>query len=367
MRILLTGGGTGGHILPTLAVAAVLKEKLSKAQFLYVGRRSEKERELVAAAGFQYVAISTGKLRRYFSLQNAVDLFRFLQGIKEAAKVIDEFKPDVVFGKGGYVTLPVIIAAGRRGIPIVINESDSTLGLANRLGIRYATRIAVSFPVNQYLKNNANLQRYKSKFVFTGLPISGDILKPSKLKLFKTKRPTIFVTGGSQGAVAINHVVWSVLAELLQKYNVVHQTGVRNFAEATEYKASLPGELMDRYFIFDFARPEMVAALQQADVVVTRSGSSIFELEMLGKPAILVPLPTSAGDHQASNAKFLASKKAALLLPQRELSGDRLVADISKIMNTAGKRREMGAAMKKLGAQNSGAAERIAELILQHD
>lgn len=352
--------------MPTLAVAAVLKEKLPKAQFLYVGRAVTQERELVESQGFKFIGISTGKLRRYFSVENAVDLFKFGSGLIAANKIVAEFKPDVVFAKGGYVTLPIVIAAGRRGIPVVIHESDSTLGLANRLALKWANTVTVSFPVEEYFKNNPGFKKFKSKFVFTGLPVTPDLFKTSKLKLFKSRKPLILISGGSQGSGAINRAVWGGLSQLLGKYTVAHQTGLQGIKEAERIRTELDLDLMERYFIFDFARQEMVAALQQADLVVARAGSSIFELEVLGKPAILVPLPTSAGNHQMINAKFLVKKKAATLLPQSEVTPARLVAEINKIMEAPEKRRQLAANMKALGKVNGKAAEHIADIVLTH-
>ena len=308
MRILLAGGGTGGHILSTLAVAVALQNKDKDIELLYIGSHKPQDKELVEAAGFQFRAISTGKLRRYFSLQNLVDSFSFIKGISEAQNILQKFKPNVVFAKGGDVALPVVMAAKRLKIPVVVHESDSRLGLTNRLAVAGASKVAVSFPVVNYIKAHPKLAKYKSKFVYTGLPIARGIIDAPKKKFFTNDRPIVLVAGGSQGALAISKILWQTLPELLSKYNVIHQAGKLNHDRARDVKKELPGDLGRSYIVMGFDVDEYRKAMKAADLIVARAGSSIFEFQALGKPVILIPLPGSANNHQHHNAMFLSSQ-----------------------------------------------------------
>ena len=366
MKVLLAGGGTGGHIMPTLEVANALKASAPGVELLYVGSTKPADRELVEAAGLPFRAISTGKLRRYFSVENVGDFFRFLGGVWQAGRILREFKPDVVFAKGGYVSLPVVLAARPLRIPVVLHESDSRLGLANRLGLTAATKVAVAFPAEEYIRANPKLFRYQPRMVYVGLPVSRKLLQPTDdAKLFDNDRPVVLITGGSQGARAINQAVWSVLPELLTRYNLVHQVGRNGLNEAITHQAGLPDTLRTNYLIFDFSRELLVQAMRQADLIVGRAGSSIFEFQVLGKPAILIPLPSPVGDdHQRRNAQFLTTRQAAVSLDQRDLTGTSLLALIEQILADQGLKENLAKNMRALGTINETAAAKLADLIL---
>lgn len=348
-----------------MAVAGALRDKLKDIKLLYVGSHRPADRELVEAAGIEFRAISTGKLRRYASFQNIVDVFRFIGGVVQAQAILHEFRPDVVFAKGGYVALPVVLAAGWQKIPVVVHESDSRLGLANRIALKPASKIAVSFPIEQYLKVHPRLGEQKNKLIYTGLPVARELLEAKPKELFRQKRKTVLITGGSQGAQAINEAIWKILPELLGKYNVIHQTGELDFERAQKIRSELPGNLSDHYFIMGFETDIFRSALKSADIVVSRSGSFVFELQALGKPAVFIPLPSSASDHQRTNAQFLVEKGAALAIDQRDLTPEKLYGLIEQVLNDEKLQAELTAGMRSLGTMNITAAERIADIIIK--
>lgn len=359
----MAGGGTGGHILPTLAVADSLKNKLPGVELLYIGSRRVEDRRLVEAAGIEFKGIHAGKLRRYLSWENFLDIFRFWLGIWEAGRIIKKFRPQVVFAKGGYVSLPVVLAAKRLEIPVVLHESDSHLGLANKIALKSATKLAVSWPIQNYWQNEPKLGKYADKFVYTGLPMAPEFINWKAGKLFENGLPIILITGGSQGAHAINEMVWEILPQLLRRFNVAHQAGKLDIGEAERRKADLAPEIRDNYLPFEFDRNIFSSALHLADLVISRSGSFVFELAVLEKPAILIPLPSSANDHQMKNAQWMANNGAAVTLSE-ELGSAKLLEIVDDLMVDSGKRLAMSDTIKTLGEQSRTAAETIAKLII---
>lgn len=350
--------------MPTLAVAASLRARAPGVELLYVGSLRAEDRRLVEAAGIKFQGIHTGKLRRYFSFENLIDLFRVGLGRLEAEKILRQFQPDAVFAKGGYVSLPVVMAAGKLKIPVVVHESDSHLGLANKLGLKIANKVAVSWPIKYYWQNEPRLSKYADKFVYTGLPIVTELLNYRAEKVFNENLPIILVTGGSQGAHALNEVVWEGLAKWLQKYNVVHQIGALDIEEGERLHMNLAPELQGRYVPFDFDRKIFLSALHLADVVISRSGSFVFELAALGKPAILVPLPGSASDHQRKNAVVLNQMGAAVMISPEIANNNVLLATVDEILADDSKRMGMVAKIKEFGHQSREAANTIAQIIL---
>ncbi len=350
--------------MPTLAIAESLRDRLPGVELLYVGSKRAEDRRLVESAGIAFRGIHAGKLRRYLSLENFTDLFRFWLGIWEAGRILKRFGPAVVFAKGGYVSLPVVIAAKRLGIPVVVHESDNHLGLANKIALRSANKLAVAWPIQNYWQNEPKLGKYVDKFVYTGLPVAQDLLTWKGEKLFTNPLPTILITGGSQGAHSINIAVWEVLSELLYKFNVAHQIGKLDIGEAERRKGDLNPEIMERYLPFEFDRKIFLSALHEASLVVSRSGSFVFELAVLGKPAVLIPLPNSASDHQMKNATGLADKGAAVVLSPDLLDGRRLLAAVTELMEDDVRRRAMSDKMKEFGEVSKTAADTIAKLII---
>jgi UDP-N-acetylglucosamine--N-acetylmuramyl-(pentapeptide) pyrophosphoryl-undecaprenol N-acetylglucosamine transferase len=365
MKILLTGGGTGGHILPTLAVAAALKDKVADLELLYVGSNKESDREVVEAAGIPFRGIHSGKLRRYFHVKNISDIFKVVAGFSQAAKIMDTFKPDVVFAKGGYVTLPVIIAAGVRKIPVVAHESDSKLGLSNKLGLRWITKLATAFPVEEVAKHSPAIKNVRDGVVYTGLPVDAAMLTAIPSRPFANGKPILLVTGGSQGSSFINQIVVEALPELLEVVNVIHYTGHGDYPSITSYYRSLDPKWEGSYLVKGFDIEDFRSYLKSADLVLSRSGSFIFELEALGKVGILVPLPSSASNHQYENARFLEGLSAAMMVEQQELTPDKLIKVVSDLLADKDRYMAMASKMAELGSVHKAAADKLADLVVE--
>ncbi len=307
-KIILTGGGTAGHCVPNLALVPALKER--GFEIKYIGSYEGIEKKLVEHAKIPYFGISTGKLRRYFDMKNFTDPFRVLKGFGEALKILKEERPDVVFSKGGFVSVPVVKAASMLKIPVVIHESDMTPGLANKLSYGSAEKICCSF------RKTLDLLP-ADKAVFTGSPIRASLLKGdrAKAKSFTGIRSgdyqTILVIGGSLGAQHVNEQVRRILPKLLPKYNVVHLCG----------KGKLDPTLnsTDGYVQYDYIQKELPDLFAMSDLVISRAGSNaIFELLALNKPNILIPLPAGAsrGDQILNAEEFEKAGYSHVLLEE---------------------------------------------------
>ncbi|GKX28694.1 UDP-N-acetylglucosamine--N-acetylmuramyl-(pentapeptide) pyrophosphoryl-undecaprenol N-acetylglucosamine transferase [Vallitalea longa] len=294
-RIVLTGGGTAGHVTPNLALIPHL-DKLGF-DVHYIGSYNGIEKTLIEDKGIPYHGISSGKLRRYKDLKNLSDPFRVIKGAGQATKLIRKLKPDIVFSKGGFVTVPVILGAKLNRVPSIIHESDMTPGLANKISIPFATKVCTTFAETlQHLPEN--------KAVLTGTPIREDILQGDKEKglqlcKFNKDKPVLLMTGGSLGAVRINDVLREALDGILKKYQLVHLCGKNNLKKELE---DISG-----YKQFEYVSDEMSDILAISDVVISRSGANIIsELLALKKPHVLIPLPASAsrGDQILNAASF---------------------------------------------------------------
>lgn len=317
--VVLTGGGTAGHVNPNLALVPELRSR--GWTVAYIGSKQGIEAELVAEAGLAFYGISSGKLRRYWSWQNLIDPFKVVKGIADAYALLGKLKPQVVFSKGGFVTVPVLWSAWLRGIPTVIHESDLTPGLANRLSLPFASKVCVSFP-----QTMAYLGKGHQKAICTGLPIRSQILAGDADRGradygFQDDRPVLLVVGGSTGSVAINRAVRAILPDLVKRFQVLHLCGRGNLVPSLE---------MASYQQREYLGKEMASALAMADLVVSRAGANaIFELLALKKPHLLIPLPakSSRGD-QILNARSFAELGYSLVLPETELTPDSLLQQI---------------------------------------
>jgi len=301
MRICYTGGGTLGHVLPALAVHQELKESPGY-QCLYIGSTKRIEREAVEGEDVPFKAIASGKLRRYFSLHVIIDVFAIVIGFFQSLVILFHFKPDVLFSKGGYVSVPPVYAAHFLHIPIVSHESDADPGLATRLTSRYSNKICIAYEQARGVLPFA-------KTVVTGNPIRSQLRGPLRFDMKQrlgTKLPLILVTGGSQGALQINRLVWDNLDELCNRAFVYHQYGIRRNQETQH----------ENYYATSYIGDELRELYNDADLVICRSGAgTIAELCFFGKPSLLVPLSLNAsrGD-QILNAKRLEEREAALVL-----------------------------------------------------
>lgn len=314
-HIVLTGGGTAGHVTPNIAMIPRLKELGYKIS--YIGSYEGIEKKLIEELGIPYYGISSGKLRRYFDVKNFTDPFRVLKGFMEAKKLMKELKPDVVFSKGGFVTVPVVIAASRRKISTFIHESDMTPGLANKICIPFATKVCCNFP-----ETISNLP--KDKAVLTGTPIRQELLTGSKEKGLaftglSPDKPVILIIGGSLGATAVNEAVRSILPELLEDFQVVHLCG----------KGKLDENLKNTkgYVQYEYIKKELADLFALADIVISRAGANaICELSALNKPNLLIPLSARAsrGD-QILNARSFEHLGYSKVLEEEEITKDSLL------------------------------------------
>lgn len=349
-KIVLTGGGTAGHVTPNLALMPKLKEH--GFDVFYIGSYDGIEKSLIEPTGTPYLGISSGKLRRYHDWKNFTDPFRVLKGIREAKQIMRNEKPSIIFSKGGFVSVPVSIAARRLRIPLIIHESDCTPGLANKLAFPFANKVCCNFPETvKYLP--------KGKGVYTGSPIreellSGDKERGAKITGFTTDKPTILVIGGSTGSVAINNAVRNIVPKLTEKFQVIHVCGEANVDP--EFN-NIPN-----YFQIGYANEELKDFFALADMAVSRAGANtICEFLALRKPSILIPLPaaSSRGD-QILNAESFERQGFAKMLKQEDMTDERLLNDINALFDNREKYVE---AMAKSPASN--AVDTILNMILE--
>ena len=339
-RIILTGGGTAGHVTPNIALLPRLKEL--NYDIHYIGSYNGIEKELIEQFGIPYHGISTGKLRRYFSVQNFTDPFRVLKGMNDAKKLVKILKPDVIFSKGGFVSVPVVLAGKKCKVPTIIHESDMTPGLANKISIPSATKVCCNFP-----ETLGHLP--EGKAVLTGSPIRQELLSGDKFKAreflnFKSDKPVIMVVGGSLGAVAVNNAVRAILPELLKSYQVIHLCGKGKVDE------SLKG--IEGYAQFEYIKEELKDLFALTDIVISRAGANaICELLALHKPNLLIPLAANAsrGD-QILNARSFERQGFSVVLEEEELTDDVLLSAINHLYEN---RESYVDTMKRSSQQNS--------------
>lgn len=322
-RIVLTGGGTAGHVTPNLALLPTLRKE--DFEVFYIGSIDGIEKKLVENAGIEYFGISTGKLRRYFDLKNFSDPFRVIKGYFQAKKILKNLKPDVLFSKGGFVSVPVIRAAASLKIPCIIHESDMTPGLANKLCIPVAKKVCCNFPETFDLIP-------PEKAVLTGSPIRQELLKGDRDKAkefvgFEEEKPVILVMGGSQGSAAVNGAIRDSLNELLKKYNIIHLTGKDKM---DNLMLTIPG-----YKQYEYITDELPDLLDLADIVVSRAGANaICELLALRKPNLLIPLPSasSRGD-QILNAQSYEEQGFSMVLSEEDMTSKLLTEKINYLFD----------------------------------
>lgn len=347
-KIVLTGGGTAGHVTPNLALIPELVKR--GYEIHYIGSKDGIERKLLEDFDVPYYGISSGKLRRYFDVKNFTDPFRIIKGYGEALKLIKKIKPDVIFSKGGFVTVPVVLAAKKRKVPAVIHESDISPGLANKICLPSATAICANFP-----ETMSHLPEGKAKL--TGTPIRSELFKGNRIAGldfcgFTANKPVILVIGGSLGSVVVNEAIRKSLPELLKKFQVIHLCG----KDKTEPK--LNG--MKGYCQFEYIQKELSDLLDAADIVVSRAGANaICELLALKKPNILIPLSKEAsrGD-QILNAESFRKQGFSYVIPEEELNSEVLLKAIEEVFGNREKYEETMA-----GSGQSDAVKKVADMI----
>ncbi len=363
-RIVLVGGGSGGHFYPLISVAEALLKKDSTVKLYYMGPDHYDEKTL-AKYSISFIYCPSGKQRRYRSILNFLDIFKVLFGTIVAIVKLYQVYPDVILSKGSYTSVPVIFAAAFLRIPIIVHESDTRPGKANALGAKVAKAVCISFEsVRTYFKN-ANV-------VFTGIPMRTELLAPKRegaeelLGLEKGK-PTILVLGGSQGAERVNQLVLNSLNELLPEYNIVHQTGKGGF-ELTVLSARELIEddtLLERYRpIAFFDDPVLLNDVyHSASIIVSRAGStSLYEIAAHGKPSIIIPIPEAVSHDQRSNAYEYAHTGAATVLEEANITDHLLTSEINRIIKNPDIQREMSQKALDFAPSNGGAA--IADMAL---
>lgn len=370
MKVLLTGGGTGGHIYPALALQKRIEERYPGTEFLYIGTERGLESRIVPDSGVPFKAIKVEGFKRKLNLSGIIynlnTIKLFLTSIGKAKKIVNTFAPDVVIGTGGYVCAPVCYAAAKSKVPTIVHEQNSVAGITNKFLARYVDKIAVCFEeaANQF-KGNEN------KVVYTGNPRAQEVAgieKTSILEQFNLDpaKETVLIFGGSRGAQRINQrFIESYQQFANQHYQVLYVTGeVHHEAILNQLKEKY-GETFEimniRVVPYIKKMPEVFASVS---IVVGRSGATtLAELTSLGMPSILIPSPNVTEDHQTKNALSLVNHGAALMIRESELSAERFVKEIDQLMKDKAKRKEMAESSKKLGKQK--ASDELIEVINQ--
>jgi UDP-N-acetylglucosamine--N-acetylmuramyl-(pentapeptide) pyrophosphoryl-undecaprenol N-acetylglucosamine transferase len=350
--IVITGGGTGGHIFPNVSVIGELQRRGCE-DIVWVGEKRGKEKWWAEQLGIRYCGILTGKLRRYLSLRNFLDVFRVCAGIVQSFFLFLKLRPDIVFSKGGFVAVPPVFAARLLSIPVVTHESDILPGLATRIIVRSARVVCVSWKKTEMFFPDKNV-------MLTGNPLREVITRGERVRGlsflgFQDSLPVVLVVGGSLGASSLNSAVWEMRERFDLPFNLVHQCG-----EGKRRR----GQVDDpRYRAFEFIRNEMGDVLAAADIVVSRSGAgALFEIGHMKKPSVLVPLPKSRSrGEQLHNARYFEENGAAIVLEDEALSGELLLATIKKLLQDPFRMAEMGRNAASLCTQD--AAKRIVDTL----
>ncbi|ETB63750.1 TPA: UDP-N-acetylglucosamine--N-acetylmuramyl-(pentapeptide) pyrophosphoryl-undecaprenol N-acetylglucosamine transferase [Candidatus Nomurabacteria bacterium] len=374
MKIMLTGGGTGGHFYPLIAIAQKLnevgdQEKIANLKIYYMSDAPYDERALFDNK-IEFIKVETGKIRLYFSFKNISDIFKTISGVYKGFLKMFKIYPDVVISKGGYASFPAVLSAIILRIPIIVHESDSYPGKANLWASKFARRVAVSWPeAVEYLP--------KDKTALTGQPIRKEILKGDQNGAFEYFKlspsiPTILVIGGSQGAEKINDIILDSLPQLLNKYQIIHQTGPNNIIDVSS-RAKLIMEnnpYIERYVPIAFLNintTKMSAGVSK--LIISRAGSAIFEIASWGIPSILIPITKSNGNHQKKNAYNYARTGASKVIEEENLTPHVLISEIDRLLNDTKKLEEMK--NKALAFSNPDASLMIAkeaiEIALTHE
>ncbi len=360
-----------------MALCAELTKQFDKRALTidFIGSGGNLERDLVEAQGLRYHAIRSGKFRRYgrgavrelldFKTLglNTRDAWRFSRGLSDARRLLKDLQPDVVFVKGGFVGLPVGFAARRLGIPLVLHESDVVMGLTNRLLASRAQAIGTGFPVEAYtgLKSAAQL-------VHVGNPVRHEITKGDRRRArrefgLRSAKPTVLIIGGSSGAQAVNEIVFQALVKLLPGMNIIHQVGSRHIDAAFYQRQRLPKDVRDHYSPHEFLKDELADAYALADVVVSRCGANVLaELALLRKPTLLIPLPSSANNHQVKNAEFVAKLGAARVLSQNELTPRRFRARLEALVESVADQKYLSQSIRRFAEPDAN--RKLAALLI---
>lgn len=347
-KILFTGGGTGGSVSPLLAIAETLRQHPeNECQFFWIGTSDGPERAMVEKADIDFKTICSGKLRRYWSWRNFIDLVNIKIGFFQSLFIISKIRPDVVISAGSFVSVPVVWAAWLARVPAIIHQQDVVPGLANKLMAPFVRVVTVTF--------EKSLDDYGQKAVWTGNPVRQNIRadNPGIKNVIDLKNdyPAILVVGGGTGATALNRLIWESLDELAKFCQIIHLTG-RGKGRETKMTNYTPFEFLDA--------DGMAEAYNSADIVISRAGLGVLtELAYLAKPSIIIPMPDS---HQEANAKIFADNDAAIVFKQSEINPKKIIQTIKGLLSTKERQKQLGNNMKNL--MKNGANEEIAKIIL---
>ncbi|MAG44794.1 undecaprenyldiphospho-muramoylpentapeptide beta-N-acetylglucosaminyltransferase [bacterium] len=364
IRILFTGGGTGGHFFPILAIAQEIEKlfqekNITNYKFLLIGSGKSFKKMAQENSDLKYKSVLSGKIRRYITIksivQNLIDFFKMPIGILQAFWKVWIFMPNACFGKGGFASFPAVLVSWIYRIPIIIHESDTVPGLANRILSKFSTKVAIGY-------SNAKKYFKETKIIFTSNPVREELLQGSKeqaIKFFQLnpEKQTILVLGGSLGARAINDLLIYILPNL-QDYNIIHQYGNRNQDQIRGMQN------IRNYNALPFLKQEIAHAYAISDLIISRAGANILaEIAALKKPSILIPLPTSSFDHQRENAMVFAKNDAAIVLEQENLRPNILLEKIKKLLYEKELSRKIGEHAHELARLDAG--KKIAQEILK--
>lgn len=360
MKVLLTGGGTGGHLYPLLAVAKKIKELHgADVEFLFIGPTNELSKKILENNGIRTQGITTAKWRRYFSIENLIDIFKFPFSLVQSLYYVWRFMPDVVFSKGGFGSVGPTVAARFYWIPILIHESDAVPGFANRLMAKIADKVAISFESSHTYFN-------QKKVILTGNPVreninEGTVENARQIFGINESKPVILVLGGSQGSEMINRTVVGALPRLLYSYQIIHQVGSGKLKDVDK-NAAIEGIKIEHsdYHPLEYLGDDIVHAYKACDLVISRAGAgTIAEIAAVGKPSILVPLATSANGHQLFNAYEIAKVGGTVILEEANLEKGLLFSRVEGVMSDGEVRRSMAIAIHQFYYPNASA--KIAE------
>lgn len=374
LRLLIAGGGTGGHVLPAVAVIEELRRRGIPVEALWVGGHKGVEREIADSQGIAFVAIQTGKLRRYFAIETMTDAIRVPIGTVQGGVQARRFRPDVIYSTGGSVSVPTVVGhatlvrlrlSGR--VPVLTHEQTAQIGIANKTASRFAATFAVGFDQTGELAR----QRH-ANVVVTGNPVRaslkmGDRARGLAWAGFSDDLPVLYITGGALGASPLNQRIEPNLTRLLEMTQIVHQVGPArandDFARLSALRDGLPEPLRSRYGVYEFVRDELPDVFAMADLVVGRAGAgTVSELGYLGLPSVLMPLPGTWGDEQRKNARVLSAVGASVVLEQSETDAQRLGDQILQLLADRERLAEMGKAAKSTSREDA-AARLVDELL----
>lgn len=354
MRAMITGGGTGGHIYPALAIAEGIKNKYENAEIIYIGSDNGLEKDLATRAGYEFRGISVAGLTRPLSFATVKTVLKNMKGISQAKKLLNEYKPDLVVGTGGYACGPLMLAAAKKGFPTLLHEQNAVMGMTNSILSNKVDKICLTFNIIGGGKFDA-----KEKAVITGLPVREDILRADKTKGreflgLDPEKPVVLITGGSQGAQHLNEATVEIANRIIESgAQVLHLTGPK-LNKNTESLAKAAGVLDNPNYKIIAYLHEMEMALGAADIIVCRAGASFLaEVMAVGRCSVLIPYPYAAGDHQKANAMSLVNRNAAKMILDKELSGERLWAELEPLLKNRDMVDEMGANSYQMGRRNA--------------